>query len=254
VTLTTPKGTETSDLSLAITSHSSQPNYVPGSTGTSAGTINVFKFTVTNNGPNTATNMYMTDTVPSGWSWTCSATSGSSCPASGFGNMTSATTTSTLLSGGTLTFSVYGALAGTQYANLSNTPWARVATGSIDPNTANNTATDTLTRPSAITGLVKVGTCTIGSGSYNDYNINWTQYSIPGLGTLTYKVELANGNSSNAVTITTTAATMVGTTSVKKQEAFSVYYLYAYNGSTRILASQSQASVIPGSGDAACDN
>ncbi|MBK7908647.1 MAG: IPTL-CTERM sorting domain-containing protein, partial [Gemmatimonadetes bacterium] len=59
-----------------------------------------------NAGPSTATGATVTDNFPAaltGATWTCTASAGSSCPASGSGNISASVT---LLSGGTATFTV----------------------------------------------------------------------------------------------------------------------------------------------------
>lgn len=133
-----------------------------------------YTITVTNSGPSEVTGAAITDTVPNaitGVSWTCTASSGSSCgAASGTGNAIN--TTANLLSGGTATYTVTGTVSPTATSNLSNTASVAVPAGVTDPNTGNNTSTDTDTLiPSADIVTTKTGPTTAAAGSTVTYNI-----------------------------------------------------------------------------------
>ena len=99
---------------------------------------------VTNAGPSVIANAAVTDTLPAafvGGSWTCVASAGSTCAASGSGNINQLVT---LTSGGSATFTVSGTVAASaSTGTLSNTANVAMPVGSIDPTPANNTATDT---------------------------------------------------------------------------------------------------------------
>jgi uncharacterized repeat protein (TIGR01451 family) len=76
-------------------------------TSVAPGGIVHYTITVTNTGPQTATNALVNDAFPGGLSgvtWTCSGAGGSSCPASGAGNLGNVAVTVT--SGGSVTFAV----------------------------------------------------------------------------------------------------------------------------------------------------
>ena len=125
---------DTSDLSITKTD---------GATDQTPGAQIIYTIVVTNNGPDAVTGATVTDTFPaalSGVSWTCSASSGSSCPAGGTGNISSSVN---LLNGGTATYTVTATISSGATGTLSNTATAAVPSGVVDGNTGNNSATDT---------------------------------------------------------------------------------------------------------------
>jgi uncharacterized repeat protein (TIGR01451 family) len=103
-----------------------------------------FTWTITasNAGPTAISGASVADTFPSGVtgvSWTCTASAGSSCPASGSGHIAA---TANLPPGGSATFTATGTVAsGT--ASLTNTATLTPPAGIADPNPANNTASVT---------------------------------------------------------------------------------------------------------------
>ncbi len=147
VTVTPPAGgtpgtatdtdTPTASTDLAITKTNGASTYIPGSATT-------YTIVVTNNGPSNATGAAVADTVPAaitGASWTCTASVGSSCTAAnGAGSIA---TTVNLTVGGTATFLLQGTISPAQTTDLINTATVTAGAGQIDPNLANNTATDT---------------------------------------------------------------------------------------------------------------
>jgi uncharacterized repeat protein (TIGR01451 family) len=97
-----------------------------------------YTLTVTNAGPAAASGAWVTDAFPSGITgvaWTCTATSGSSCPASGSGNIDAVVN---LLSSGTATFTATGTVT-PGVASLVNTAGVAPPPGVFDPAAANNT-------------------------------------------------------------------------------------------------------------------
>ncbi|MBK6798620.1 MAG: DUF11 domain-containing protein [Acidobacteria bacterium] len=110
-----------------------------------AGTITTYVVVVTNNGPAAVTNAAVNDTLPASLvnaTWTCQATSGSSCTsAAGNGSIN---TNVSLLSGGQATFIVSALVLPTATGTLSNTATVTAPPGVTDPNLTNNTATDGL--------------------------------------------------------------------------------------------------------------
>lgn len=98
---------------------------------------------VSNDGPGNASNVSIVDIFPPAFtnpSWTCTATAGASCPASGNGHITHAVN---LPSGGSVTYEITGTVAASASGSLTNSLTAAV-TGIDDPDPANNTATLTL--------------------------------------------------------------------------------------------------------------
>jgi uncharacterized repeat protein (TIGR01451 family) len=132
--------TRTSVADLSITKDDGSTFYRPGQTLT-------YTIVVSNAGPDTATGATVTDTFPAnltGVAWTCTASAGSSCAApSGTGNIN---TTVTLLMSGSATFTVTATAALTATGSIANTADVAAPGGQVDPNPANNSATDTDTR------------------------------------------------------------------------------------------------------------
>jgi len=129
----TVTGDVTADL--AITKTNNVTTVVPGSLVT-------YTIVVTNLGPGAVTGATVTDIVPAaltGVTWTCVASAGSSCPASGSGNINASVN---LLSGGTATFTLRGTLSASASGTLTNTATVAAPTGATDPSPGNNSGTD----------------------------------------------------------------------------------------------------------------
>jgi uncharacterized repeat protein (TIGR01451 family) len=112
--------------------------------------------------------------VFTGVTWTCAASSGSSCGApSGSGNINQ---TVNLLPGGTATYTATGTIASTATGSLANTASVGVPSGFTDPVSANNAATDTDTlTPQANLGITKTdGLGTALPGNAVTYTITVT--------------------------------------------------------------------------------
>lgn len=119
----------TGDLSITKTDNSLSE--VPGTPVT-------YTITASNAGPATATGATVTDNFPAhitGVNWTCIASAGSSCPASGMGNISAPVT---LLSGGTATFTATGNVSPTATGTLSNAASIAAPSGFTDSNSAND--------------------------------------------------------------------------------------------------------------------
>jgi uncharacterized repeat protein (TIGR01451 family) len=101
-----------------------------------------YTIVASNAGPSAVTGATVTDAFPAaltGVTWTCVATGGSSCPASGSGALSAGVS---LQVGGTATFTVTGAVSATATGTLANTASIAAPAGTVDPNAANDTATD----------------------------------------------------------------------------------------------------------------
>ncbi|HET7064431.1 MAG TPA: DUF11 domain-containing protein, partial [Rudaea sp.] len=111
-------------------------------TSVTAGGTTTYTLVAANNGPSNVTGATVTDTFPSSLtcSWTCSASSGSSCPASGSGNISSSVN---LLTGGSATFSASCAISAAASGTITNSASISTPNGVTDPATGNNAATDT---------------------------------------------------------------------------------------------------------------
>ena len=119
---------------LGVTKTDGQTTAVPGQPLT-------YTITVSNAGPTSVVGAAVADTVPAvlaGVTWTCSASAGSTCTASGSGNIND---TVALLAGGTATYTLTGTVDPAATGTLVNTATVTAPAG-VDPNPANNTATD----------------------------------------------------------------------------------------------------------------
>ena len=121
---------------LAIACTDGVVNVAPGATVT-------YTITVTNAGPSDVTGATVTDLFPptlGGVTWTCLASQGSSCTASGSGSIGD---TVSLLAHGSLTYTATGTLSPSASAALVNTATVAAPVTAPDANLANNTAVDT---------------------------------------------------------------------------------------------------------------
>ncbi|MEM9597901.1 MAG: hypothetical protein AAGD06_26795, partial [Acidobacteriota bacterium] len=125
----------------------------------------------TNNGPDDVFSATVTDTFPSELSctWTCSASSGASCAASGTGDISD---TVSLLETETVTYTVVCSISGSASpGTLDNT--ASISSPATDPDSANDTATDSnLLIPTADISITKTdGVTTAAPGGALTYTI-----------------------------------------------------------------------------------
>ncbi|HYG83255.1 MAG TPA: GEVED domain-containing protein [Verrucomicrobiae bacterium] len=135
---------------LAITKDDGRTEYIPGDTVT-------YDVVVSNNGPFEALNASVTDPLPSGItaaSWTCGdATLGASCGApSGTGALNA---TVNLPIGSQVTYKITLTIPATRTGALTNTATVTPATGTIDPDTTDNSASDTDLQAPPIISLYK---------------------------------------------------------------------------------------------------
>ena len=182
----------TSVADLGVTKTDGQTTAAPGEQIT-------YTIVASNAGPEFVTGAIVTDTVPAillAATWTCTASAGSACTASGSGSIND---TINLLVGGTATYFLTGTVDPAATGTLANTVTVAMPPGGFDPNTADNTATDTDTVvPEADVAVAKTDT---------------PDPVLPG-GTLTYTVTVSNLGPSTATGVTMTDTLPAGVTFV----------------------------------------
>ena len=166
-----------------VPSKSANPDpYVPGQALT-------YTVIVTNNGPSDAFGVAVSDPLPTGlpssgigaFGWTCVATTGASCAASGSGSITD---TVDIPSGGSVTYTVTGTAPSGLSTSLVNRVTATPPVGAFDTN-CNSSCFDEITTASN----PKTDLSILKSASPNPY--------VPGLA-LTYTVTVSNAGPSDA--------------------------------------------------------
>jgi len=168
-----------------------------GTTGVvSPGGAVTFTVTATNNGPSD-TRATVTDTMPSSvaaGSWTCTASTGSSCPATiNSKNLTAANAIATLKNGGTATYVFTGTVQPGFLGTISNSASVVPASGSgnSDPNLGNNGATATVTV--AVTGNVSVAVSGPGAIVHRGQNLPYV-ITITNNGTTTMQEHFSSSH------------------------------------------------------------
>ncbi len=159
----------TGSVNLKITKSDGVSSVIPG-------TATTYTIVVSNSGPNDVTGLGVNDTPPASLtftSWTCAATAGSACPASGSGPIAANVT---VLNGGSVTFTVNAAIASSATGSVTNTVNLAIPGSVIDTNPITSASdTDTLT-PQADLAITK-----------NDFVIS----AVPGTST-TYTIVVSN--------------------------------------------------------------
>ncbi|MFN0070554.1 MAG: fibronectin type III domain-containing protein [Chloroflexota bacterium] len=120
-----------------------------GRTSIAAGAITTYTIAAQNAGPTVVSGATVMDSFSGqiqSANWTCVAQSGSTCPASGSGNLNAQVN---LAVNGTVTFTVNATISPSATGTLTNTATIVAPAGVTDPNSSNNSATDltTLTAP-----------------------------------------------------------------------------------------------------------
>lgn len=151
---------------LSISKRNGTNTIVPGTTTT-------YTIVVNNAGPSRAVNVPVTDNFSGEFSsvnWTCSATSGSCGSASGAGEINA---TVTLDPGGSATFTAVAVVRADATGTLSNSAWLTVPPGTTDPNSSDQSATDTDTlTPQADLSISKTnGSSSVVPGDSTTYTI-----------------------------------------------------------------------------------
>ncbi|MET7373497.1 DUF11 domain-containing protein, partial [Micromonospora arida] len=168
---------------LAVVKTAAPSPYVPGAAFS-------YTVTVTNGGPSDALGANLTDPLPAplgGFTWTCAASTGSSCTASGTGNIND---TVTVLAGGTVTYTISGTVPSATTGDLTNTATLTPPAGAIDPDCTPNCSSTVVTPVGPVVDLAVVKT-----GSPSPY--------VPGAA-FSYTVTVTNGGPSDAVGATLT--------------------------------------------------
>lgn len=158
---------------LSITKTDGVTTAIPGGSIT-------YTITVSNAGPSDVSSATVADTFPAilTANWTCVGAGGGTCAAVGSGNISD---TVNLPVGGSVTYTVSAAISASATGTLANT--ATVSSAVTDPNSGNNSATDTDTlTPQADLSITKTDGVTV---------------VIPG-GSVTYTVTASNAGPSNA--------------------------------------------------------
>lgn len=157
-------GIATADLSITKTDF--RTTYTPGSNG------HVYVVEATNNGPDAVTGALITDIFPpeiTSASWTVTYPVGGSGPTSGTGNINAAVN---LPNGARARFLINVHISPTATGNLINTATVEPPSGTIDPNPANNLATDIDSPVTADLSITKTdGTTTYTPGGTTTYTI-----------------------------------------------------------------------------------
>ena len=157
---------------LSVTKTDGVSFYTPGGTLT-------YQIRVANNGPQTVVGAYFADNKPAQiltWTWTCLPDFSSTCAAGPTVTGGNFSETINLAAGQGVTYTVVATVVAVPTGNLVNTA-SITAPGAIpDPNTVNNTATDTDAAPTADLSVSKTDGITI----------------YPLGGTVTYKIVVTN--------------------------------------------------------------
>lgn len=129
--------------------------------------------TATNAGPNLADGVTIADAVPTGLtaaSWTCVASGGATCAATGTGNIND---TVNLPANGNVVYTLHATTPASATADIVNTATATLAGTQVDTNPANNTATSTFSLQKFDVGVVKqkTGDPTYVPGAPIEYTI-----------------------------------------------------------------------------------
>ena len=171
----------TADVSITVSNN--QTTYAPG-------TVTVYTVLVTNNGPQSASNIQVSNPVPAGittMTWSGNATSGTGALSN---------TIATLASGASVSYTVSVTIPGAFTGNLDDQ--ASFTTTSVDPNAANNTFTDTDTPKQA--DIVVTNTS--------------NQANPPKGSATTFTVTVTNNGPQDATNVTVTNPIPAGTTSM----------------------------------------
>ena len=137
--------TPTADLSITKIDNKGGSSITSTPGNVTPGNPLTYTIVVSNAGPSNASGVKVADTLPAGISsdtWTATASGG----ATGFTASSSGAINDTavsLPSGSSVTYTILANVSGSAFGTLSNTATVTAAAGTTDPNSANNSATDT---------------------------------------------------------------------------------------------------------------
>ena len=139
----TPANNSATDLTTVVAEADLSITKTDGAATATPGGSTVYTVTVSNAGPSAVTAAEVTDALPSGataMTWTCTASAGSSCAASGSGAIFDSVG---LRPGGSATYQVTVDISAAATGTLVNTASIAPPVGVTDPAPADNSATDT---------------------------------------------------------------------------------------------------------------
>ncbi len=172
---------------LRITKSDGVATYIAGSPVT-------YTVVVSNNGPDNVNGAVVSDPKPSQvttWQWACTNQSNGASGCSPMLGNSNFNDTVYLPSGGSITYTVTANIAVSATGNLVNTASVSVPAGYKDPNTANNSATDTDTLPADLQITKDDGVTTYIAG-----------------GSVTYTITVTNSGPNNVTNATVTDNTL----------------------------------------------
>jgi len=113
-----------------------------GQSSVAAGAQITYQIQAKNSGPNDVSGASVVDTFPNGLSctWSCAGSGGGTCAASGSGNINASVN---LPNGGQANFTAVCSIPSSATGTLTNAATINPPAGATDPNTANNSASDT---------------------------------------------------------------------------------------------------------------
>jgi uncharacterized repeat protein (TIGR01451 family) len=162
-----------------------------------AGSTFTYTITVSNGGPSAVSGAPVVDTFPGTLTvnaWSCAPSTGSSCAVSGTGiNRTGSVT---LPVGGTATFAARVTLSASATGSLTNMATVAAPVGAIDPNPANNSATDTDTIAPPLPTLTLRDN--FNRANANTLGGNWSQLVVFGSAALRVNNNQAFANASGS--------------------------------------------------------
>jgi uncharacterized repeat protein (TIGR01451 family) len=179
-----------------------------GKTAIAAGQKDTYTIKVTNLGPSSVAGATVTDNFPgtfTGVTFTATQSGGASgFTASGTGNIND---TVTMASGSSITYKATGKVSSSATGTLSNTATVTAPSGVPDPNTANNTATDSdsITFSADLKVTVNDGKTATVAGAKNTYTI-----VVTNLGPSNVSGAIINDSFPNTFTGVTYTATQTG--------------------------------------------